>query len=64
MAFASAFEQRLLDQGRDEHRLLEDTLDRAWQVAGVLPRRELTMLPEAQLAARYVPAHDLPAAAP
>jgi V/A-type H+-transporting ATPase subunit B len=63
VAFAAAFEQRLLDQGRDEHRLLEDTLDRAWQVVGVLPRRELTMLPEAQLAAHYIPAHHLPAAA-
>jgi V/A-type H+-transporting ATPase subunit B len=63
VAFATAFEQRLLNQGRDEHRLLEHTLDRAWQVAGVLPRRELTMLPEAQLAAHYIPAHHLPAAA-
>ena len=63
VAFATAFEQRLLDQGRDEHRLLEDTLDRAWQVAGVLPRWELTMLPEPQLAAHYIPAHHLPAAA-
>jgi V/A-type H+/Na+-transporting ATPase subunit B len=58
VAFGSAFEQQLVDQGRDERRSLEDTLDRAWRVAGVLPRRELTMLPPSQLAARYVPAAE------
>jgi V/A-type H+/Na+-transporting ATPase subunit B len=55
IAFGSAFERELVDQGRDERRALDDTLDRAWRVAGVLPRRELTMLPESQLAHRYVP---------
>ena len=32
LAFAQAFEQRLLDQRRDESRTLDETLDRAWQV--------------------------------
>jgi V/A-type H+-transporting ATPase subunit B len=53
VAFGTAFERELLDQGRGERRSLEQTLDRAWRVAGMLPRRELSMLPDAQVAARY-----------
>ncbi len=37
-------EQRLIDQQRGECRTLEETLSRCWDVLGVLPRRELTML--------------------
>jgi V/A-type H+-transporting ATPase subunit B len=44
VTYQEAFERDLLDQGREENRALEDTLDRAWQVLGTLPRRELTML--------------------
>jgi V/A-type H+-transporting ATPase subunit B len=62
LAFSAAFEQRLVDQGRDEQRSLDQTLDRAWVVLSELPRRELTMLPESQLAARYVPAARGPGA--
>jgi V/A-type H+-transporting ATPase subunit B len=40
-----AFERRLLHQGGTEARTLDDTLDRCWQVASVLPRRELAALP-------------------
>ena len=43
--FEEVFEHRLLGQGRQEDRSLTETLDRAWEAAGVLPRRELTMLP-------------------
>jgi V/A-type H+-transporting ATPase subunit B len=53
LAFSTAFEQRLVDQGRDEIRTLDETLDRAWEVLSVLPRRELTMLPAAQLDAHH-----------
>jgi V/A-type H+-transporting ATPase subunit B len=53
LAFAEALEQRLLDQRRDESRSLDETLDRAWEALSVLPRRELTMLPAALVAARY-----------
>ncbi len=42
---AAAFEERLVGQGRDEVRSLDDTLDRCWDVVGMLPDRELTMLP-------------------
>jgi V/A-type H+-transporting ATPase subunit B len=37
-------ERRLVDQERGESRSLEETLSRCWDVLGVLPRRELTML--------------------
>jgi V/A-type H+-transporting ATPase subunit B len=52
LAYQEAFERDLLDQGRDENRVLEDTLDRAWRVLGALPRRELTMLPTALIEQR------------
>ncbi len=52
LAFEAALEERLLDQGHGEDRSLEGTLDLAWEVLGVLPRRELTMLPP-ELISRY-----------
>jgi V/A-type H+/Na+-transporting ATPase subunit B len=54
LAFADAFATGLLDQATDESRTLDDTLARAWRVASVLPRRELTMVPAADVAVRYV----------
>ena len=53
LEFEAAFGRELVDQRRDEVRGVDETLDRAWQVLSVLPRRELTMLPPVQLAARY-----------
>jgi V/A-type H+-transporting ATPase subunit B len=53
VAFEQAVAHRLLDQRRDECRSLDQTLDRAWEVLRMLPRRELTMLPTALLDARY-----------
>jgi V/A-type H+-transporting ATPase subunit B len=45
----NAFATELVNQGNDETRTLDSTLDRAWQVAGRLPRGALTMLPDALL---------------
>jgi V/A-type H+/Na+-transporting ATPase subunit B len=56
LAFADLVEHHMLDQRRDESRSLDDTLDRAWHALGVLPRRELTMVPSALIEARYRPA--------
>jgi V/A-type H+-transporting ATPase subunit B len=42
--FAAGLERDLVRQQRSELRTLDDTLDRCWQVASVLPVRELTML--------------------
>jgi V/A-type H+-transporting ATPase subunit B len=44
LAFEEVFERRVLDQGRHDSRSIVETLDRAWEAASVLPRRELTML--------------------
>ncbi|HEX6577768.1 MAG TPA: V-type ATP synthase subunit B [Jiangellaceae bacterium] len=50
--YRNVVEHRLLHQGATESRTLDQTLGRAWQALGVLPRRELTMLPRAVLQAR------------
>ena len=55
LAFAEAFNSVLVQQGTDEVRSLEDTLERAWRVASELPRRELTMVSAADVAAYYSP---------
>jgi V/A-type H+-transporting ATPase subunit B len=60
LGFAEAFESGFVQQGVEELRSLEATLDRGWQVASVLPRAELTMVSEATLAARYRKGDDAP----
>ncbi len=54
IAFRGKVEDGLLNQGRDEVRTLEETLDRAWSALAGLPRKELTML-SGELIARYLP---------
>jgi V/A-type H+-transporting ATPase subunit B len=51
LAFEGTVEARLLDQGSTESRTMEDTLDRAWQAVGELPRRELAALDPQMVAA-------------
>jgi V/A-type H+-transporting ATPase subunit B len=51
------FERHVVDQHPGERRTLDDTHDRCWDVANVLPRRELTML-----SSRLVDAHRGPGA--
>jgi len=50
-----AFHSELVDQGPHQERTIDDTLDRVWQVLARLPRRELSMLPSALLAAHLGP---------
>ena len=52
---AAAFESDFLSQPLDESRSLEETLDRAWAVASLLPRDELSMITPATLDAHYRP---------
>jgi len=52
LGYRTVVEQRLLHQEATESRTLDQTLGRAWQALGVLPRRELTMLSPAVLQAR------------
>lgn len=44
LEFVTTFEHGLLEQQPRERRAMEETLERCWRVAAVLPRRELTML--------------------
>ncbi len=60
LGFAEAFEAGFVQQGADESRSLDETLDRGWEVASVMPRAALTMVSEASLAARYREGHDVP----
>jgi V/A-type H+-transporting ATPase subunit B len=56
LAFSESLTRLFMDQGRDESRTLDATLDRAWQALSTLPTRELTMIPAAVVAAHR--AHD------
>ncbi len=47
------FENELVNQRQDENRSLAETLRRAWQVLGVLPRRDLVMISDQALDAHY-----------
>ncbi len=49
------FETEFLSQQLEESRSLDDTLDRAWNVASMLPRAELSMVSPGTLQARYRP---------
>jgi V/A-type H+-transporting ATPase subunit B len=55
LTFAADLEQRMIGQHRGECRTMEDTLDRCWAAADVLPARELTMLPSKLLDAHRGP---------
>ncbi|KPU43788.1 V-type sodium ATPase subunit B [Oxobacter pfennigii] len=47
MEFGRQFEQRLVKQGQDEDRSIENTLDLAWELLSLLPKEELDrMTPE------------------
>jgi V/A-type H+-transporting ATPase subunit B len=52
VAVEQAFRHRLVDQGPEERRELDDTLDRAWEALAALPRRELSMIPPAMVEQR------------
>ncbi len=54
LELADAFAVELVDQGADECRSLDTTLDRAWGVLRRLPRSALTMLPDDLLDAHEV----------
>jgi V/A-type H+-transporting ATPase subunit B len=64
LSFADVFTSVLVDQRSDEARSLDDTLSRMWQVLSALPRRELTMIAAADIAAYYSGDESAPAADP
>ncbi len=57
-----AFEHKLVSQGPAESRTLDQTLRRAWQVLGELPRRELTMISPTMTDEYYPPESQTQAA--
>lgn len=57
--FADTFTSLVVRQSVDEDRSFEDTIRRAWQAASDLPRRELTMVPAADLKEHYSGQDDL-----
>ncbi len=44
LAFAEAFEENFLQQGLDENRSIERTLDIAWECLRIIPKEELTKI--------------------
>ena len=40
LVFGNEFEHEFIGQGMDENRSMEDTLNKAWELLGLLPRRE------------------------
>jgi V/A-type H+-transporting ATPase subunit B len=52
--FGQAFEQQFVNQGFQEARSLEKTLDLAWAVLSHLPEEELTRLRPEEISAHYV----------
>jgi V/A-type H+-transporting ATPase subunit B len=53
LGFADTFESGFVQQGEDEFRSLDATLDRGWEAASIMPRASLTMVSEATLSTRY-----------
>lgn len=44
LAFAKAFEDKFLQQGHEENRTIEQTLDIAWECLRIIPKEELTKI--------------------
>ena len=59
LAFRDRAETILFDQGVDEARDMDDTLDRAWSALALLPRAELSLLPAAMVDS-YLPEESRP----
>jgi V/A-type H+-transporting ATPase subunit B len=58
--FAAAFASQFVNQGVTETRTLDETLRLAWSVVSILPRRELSMIPAADLDTYYTARSDAP----
>ena len=56
MEFGVQFEQQFLNQGFDENRSMEETLELAWDLLSMLPKSELDRVDEEVLEKYYKPA--------
>ena len=52
--FADEFEKRYVNQGSDENRSIEETLDLGWELLSSLPRGELKRI-KPELIEKYLP---------
>ena len=53
LTFGDEFEQKYLNQGYEENRTFEDTLDIAWETLSILPQGELTNIREEFIQEHY-----------
>lgn len=53
LKFGEAFENRFVNQGAQEARTVQETLDLGWEILSILPRDELTRVTEDQLDTYY-----------
>jgi V/A-type H+-transporting ATPase subunit B len=53
LEFGDAFEKEFLNQGTEEDRSLEDSLDRGWKVLSLLPSEELFRITEEEISLYY-----------
>ena len=53
MKFGVFVASRVLSQGQEEDRSIEETLDLAWQALSILPPEELQRLTEEEISAHY-----------
>jgi V/A-type H+-transporting ATPase subunit B len=55
--FTTAFEDKYVDQGFENNRTIEETLDLAWELLAILPRTELTRIKD-DLIEEYMPSTE------
>lgn len=55
--FTDQFEERYVNQGFQNNRTIEESLDLAWELLAILPTSELTRIPE-ELIDKYLPKQD------
>ena len=55
---SAAFEERFINQGYDENRTIDQTLDLGWELLSMLPESELDRVDEDVLKEHYKPAQQ------
>ena len=55
--FADAFEEQYINQGFNENRSIEETLDLGWKLLSILPRSEMKRI-KPELVEKYWPKED------
>ncbi|HIT90346.1 MAG TPA: V-type ATP synthase subunit B [Candidatus Merdenecus merdavium] len=59
LEFGKRFESDYVGQGEFENRMIEETLDKGWELLGMLPREELDRIDTKVLDQYYKPSEDL-----